>query len=155
VPLEEIEILTSAERAASSLSETIPVGVDQFLCMASLMAVAYSSPLTAWLEVPCSEPVSDPSAASSAAADWAMVLARSRARRRSLEMVVSSSLGASFGAGAALGSSLSLMASGALGLGGCTMRGNQNFSRGVPSATSLVTIMSRGASGRGAVFRWP
>jgi len=96
-PLEEIEILTSAERVARSLSETIPVGVDQFLCTASKMAVAYSSPLTAWLEVPWADPVSEPSAASSAAADWAMVLARSKARRRSLEMVVSSSLGASFG----------------------------------------------------------
>ena len=51
-PSAEIETLNSAESVASSLSETNPVGVVQCLCTASKMAVAYSSPLTAWLEVP-------------------------------------------------------------------------------------------------------
>src|ERR1019366_769474 len=122
VPSSPTEMRTLATSFCSSESVMRPTGVTQALRRVLFTIVAHASPVTPWVDVPSVEPESEPSAASS-------------------------TLGASFGAGAALASSVRLsVGAGALGLGGCTMRGSQNLSRGLPKATSWATIRSRGAS---------
>ena len=108
-------------------------------------------------EVPSTDPSVDPSSAPPWPRWPAPGPARS-ARCRSLEISLSSGLGASLGGGGA-GGRLGILGQldHRLGrrwaAGGCTIRGSQNFSRGLPNFTVLVTIRSRTASGRGADLR--